>query len=71
MIVRRDISSGVSSRNYHDNQRIDDIFIVADELEEKSKRIGKYDDFAQQVRAFQIGAGFQRVDEIRQCDSTA
>lgn len=66
---RRDISSGVSARNYHDNKRIDDIFTVADELEEELKRAGKYDEFAPQVRALQIGVCLQRVNEIRQWNS--
>lgn len=43
---RRDTSSGVSAKNFQDNNKLDDIFVVADELEEELKRAGKYDDFA-------------------------
>ena len=66
---RRDTSSGVSAKNFQDNNKLDDIFVVADELEEELKRAGKYDDFAPQVRALQIGVCLQRVNEIRQWNS--
>ncbi len=67
---RRDISSGVSAINFHDNNRIDDIFAVADELGDELKRVGKYDEFESQIRTLQIAICLQRVDEVKQWDAS-
>lgn len=57
-------SNGVSAQNFKENDKITDIFIVADELEEELKRNGKYPFFADQIRALQIACCLQRVDEV-------
>ena len=56
--------NGVSAQNFKENDKITDIFIVADELEEELKRNGKYPFFADQIRALQIACCLQRVDEV-------
>lgn len=61
---RRDVSDGVSAKNFKENDKITDIFVVADELEEELKRNGKYPFFADQIRALQIACCLQRVDEV-------
>lgn len=61
---RRDVSDGVSAKNFKENDKITDIFIVADELEEELKRNGKYPFFADQIRGLQIACCLQRVDEV-------
>ena len=61
---RRDITAGLSSKNYQENDRITDIFKVADELEELKKK-GKYDYFKEQVKLLQIAICLQRVDELK------
>lgn len=61
---RRNLSSGVSAKNFKENDKITDIFTVADELEEELKRTGKYDLFAPQIRGLQIAICLQRVDEV-------
>lgn len=61
---RRDISDGVSAKNFKENDKITDIFTVADELEEELKRSGKYDFFAEQIRGLQIAICLQRVEEV-------
>lgn len=61
---RRDINSGVSAQNFKENDKITDIFIVADELEKELRRSGKYDFFAEQIRGLQIAVCLQRVDEV-------
>ena len=62
---RRDITAGLSSKNYQENDRITDIFKVADELEEELKKKGKYDYFKEQVKLLQIAICLQRVDELK------
>ena len=62
---RRDITAGLSSKNYQENDRITDIFKVADELEEELKKKGKYDYFKEQVKLLQIAVCLQRVDELK------
>lgn len=57
-------SNGVSAQNFKENDKITDIFIVADELEEELKRNGKYPFFADQIRGLQIACCLQRVDEV-------
>lgn len=59
-------SNGVSAQNFKENDKITDIFIVADELEEELKRNGKYPFFADQIRALQIACCLQRVDEVNE-----
>ena len=59
-------STGVSAQNFRENDRITDVFIVADELEEELKRSGKYPFFAEQIRALQIACCLQRVDEVNE-----
>lgn len=59
-------SNGVSAKNFKENDKITDIFIVADELEEELKRNGKYPFFADQIRALQIACCLQRVDEVNE-----
>lgn len=59
-------SNGVSAQNFKENDKITDIFIVADELEEELKRNGKYPFFADQIRALQIACCLQRVDEVKE-----
>lgn len=59
-------SNGVSAQNFKENDKITDIFIVADELEEELKRNGKYPFFADQIRALQIAYCLQRVDEVNE-----
>ena len=66
---RRDISDGLSSKNYKENDRITDIFKVADELKEELKRKGKYDYFKDQIKLLQIAVCLQRVDEINYWDT--
>lgn len=61
---RRDVSNGVSAKNFKENDKITDIFVVADELEEELKRNGKYPFFADQIRGLQIACCLQRVDEV-------
>lgn len=61
---RRDVSNGVSAKNFKENDKITDIFVIADELEEELKRNGKYPFFADQIRGLQIACGLQRVDEV-------
>ena len=61
---RRDVSDGVSAKNFKENDKITDIFVVADELEEELKRNGKYPFFADQIRGLQIACCLQRVDEV-------
>lgn len=61
---RRDVSDGVSAKNFKENDKITDIFVIADELEEELKRNGKYPFFADQIRALQIACCLQRVDEV-------
>lgn len=61
---RRDVSDGVSAKNFKENDKITDIFVIADELEEELKRNGKYPFFADQIRGLQIACGLQRVDEV-------
>lgn len=61
---RRDIQSGVSAKNFQENDQITDIFIVADELETELKRANKYDLFADQIRSLQIAVCLQRIDEV-------
>ena len=68
---RRDLSSGVSARNYHDNDSIDDIFAVADEIENELKRVGKYENFESQIRTLQLAICLQRVDEVKEWDSSS
>lgn len=63
---RRDVSNGVSAKNFKENDKITDIFVVADELEEELKRNGKYPFFADQIRALQIACGLQRIDEVNE-----
>ena len=59
-------SNGVSAQNFKENDKITDIFIVADELEEELKRNGNYPFFADQIRALQIACCLQRVDEVNE-----
>ena len=59
-------SNGVSAQNFKENDKITDIFIVADELEEELKKNGKYPFFADQIRALQIACCLQRVDEVNE-----
>lgn len=61
---RRDVSNGVSAKNFKENDKITDIFVIADELEEELKRNGKYPFFADQIRGLQIACCLQRVDEV-------
>lgn len=61
---RRDVSDGVSAKNFKENDKITDIFVIADELEEELKRNGKYPFFADQIRGLQIACCLQRVDEV-------
>lgn len=61
---RRDVSNGVSAKNFKENDKITDIFVIADELEEELKRNGKYPFFADQIRSLQIACCLQRVDEV-------
>lgn len=61
---RRDVSDGVSAKNFKENDKITDIFVIVDELEEELKRNGKYPFFADQIRGLQIACGLQRVDEV-------
>lgn len=61
---RRDLSRGVSSKNLKENDKITDIFVVADEIEQELKRSGKYHFFAPQIRSLQIAICLQRIDEI-------
>lgn len=61
---RRDVSDGVSAKNFKKNDKITDIFVIADELEEELKRNGKYPFFADQIRGLQIACCLQRVDEV-------
>ena len=62
---RRDITEGLSSKNYKENDRITDIFKVADELEEELKKKRKYDYFKEQIKLLQIAVCLQRVDELK------
>lgn len=66
---RRDLSSGVSSKNLKENDKITDIFVVADEIEQELKRSGKYDFFAPQIRSLQIAICLQRVEEINKWEN--
>lgn len=61
---RRNINKGVSSKNFTENDKIMDIFTVADELEEELKRNGKYPFFVEQIKGLQIAICLQRVDEV-------
>lgn len=61
---RRDVSNGVSAKNFKENDKITDIFVIADELEEELKRNGKYPFFADQIHSLQIACCLQRVDEV-------
>lgn len=61
---RRDITDGLSSKNYKENDRIMDIFKVADELENELKKTGRYDYFKTQIKLLQIAVCLQRVDEV-------
>lgn len=61
---RRDVSNGVSAKNFKENDKVTDIFVIADELEEELKRNGKYPFFADQIRGLQIACCLQRVDEV-------
>ena len=58
--------NGVSAKNFKKNDKITDIFTVADELEEELKRNGKYPFFANQIRALQVACCLQRVDEVNE-----
>lgn len=68
---RRDINSGVSAQNFKENDKITDIFIVADELEQELRRSGKYDFFTEQIRGLQIAICLQRVDEVNNWQNEA
>ena len=61
---RRDITSGVSSKNYKINPHLTDIFKVADELERNAKENNRYDLFAKQIQFLQISSCLQRISEI-------
>lgn len=61
---RRDITKGVSSKNYKENDKVMDIFIVADEIEQELRRKKKYDLFAKIIKELQIAICLQRIEEI-------
>lgn len=63
---RRSQTKGLSSINYQENDRISDIFRIADELEEELKRNGKYEFFQEQIRLLQIAICLQRVNEVNE-----
>lgn len=63
---RRSQTKGLSSINYQENDRISDIFRIADELEEELKRNGKYKFFQEQIRLLQIAICLQRVNEVNE-----
>lgn len=67
---RRNIKTGVSARNYRQNDKIDDIFKVADELEEELKRNGRYDIFKEQITLLQVAICLQRANEVNYWDTT-
>ena len=69
---RRDITAGLSSKNYQENDRITDIFKVADELEEELKKKGKYDYFKEekknQVKENMFATIYQKYGDLEGVD---
>ena len=61
---RRDISKGVSGKNYKVNPRVFDIIKVAYEIEDEAKKCGKYDEFKKQIKFLQMATCLQRAVEI-------
>ena len=61
---RRDISRGVSGKNYKVNPHVFDIIKVAYEIENEAKKCGKYDEFRKQIKFLQLATCLQRIVEI-------
>lgn len=61
---RRDISRGVSGKNYKVNLRVFDIIMVAYEIEKEARECGRYDKLKKQVKFLQMATCLQRVSEI-------
>lgn len=61
---RRDISRGVSGKNYKVNPHVFDIIKVAYEIENEAKKCGKYDEFKKQIKFLQMATCLQRIAEI-------
>ena len=61
---RRDITKGISSKNYQKNENVTDIFRVLDKLEDDVKKINKYDVFKDQIKLIQLSYSLTRIYEI-------
>ena len=65
---RRDITKGISSKNYQKNENVTDIFRVLDKLEDDVKKINKYDVFKDQIKLIQLAYSLTRIYEINNWD---
>ena len=61
---RRDIKSGVSSKNYVVNSHVFDIIGVAYKIEREAKKCNKYAIFKKQIKFLQVATCLQRIIEI-------
>lgn len=61
---RRDLSSGISSINYHPNDKILDVFKVNDEIEKRALLDNYFLIFNTQIRTIQYFNILQRISEI-------
>lgn len=61
---RRDVTKGLSSKNYRKNDSITDIFRVLDKLENDMKKSLKYELFKDEIKLIQLGYSLIRVEEI-------
>ena len=61
---RRNIEKGVSSINYHVNDKIMDVFKVNEEIEKRAVKENYFLNFYNQIRTIQYFNIFQRISEI-------
>ena len=61
---RRNITRGLSSINYQENDHITDIFEVLDKLEFDMKQSSKYEIFKDKIKLIQLAYSLIRVDEV-------
>lgn len=61
---RRRMTDGVSSKGYQINSHLLDIFSVADQIEQETKKHNRYDRLKEQIQFIQVVTCLQRVVEV-------
>ncbi len=63
---RRDVTKGVSSRSYHSNAPLEDIFTISDEISMQAKRYHKERIFKKVILLLQLSVCLERLSEIKE-----